>query len=127
MDLLDKASVLYFEPESIGSPEGARCQICWMFNSTEKSCLEVDGYISGSRGICGLYFNGDPVAENLPMGLWPARKISKSEAGYSDRAPTHCANCIYMLVPKVDSDSPCKKVKGLVDGRGCCSLWEPIK
>lgn len=126
MELLDKAAVLYFEPESIGSPDGARCEICWKFNPIEKTCLEVDGPINAHRGVCGLYLNGDPIGHKVSMGLWPARKVQKSEAGYSEKAPTHCGNCSEMILRVVYGTGPCKKVKGLVDGRGCCSLWEPM-
>lgn len=123
MPLLDKAEALYFEPESIGSPDGASCGICWKFDPSKRLCLEVDGPISGLRGICGLYVNGDPVAHKMPLALMPARKISKREAGYSEQGPTHCGNCEEMMIPSIYGVSPCKKVNGMVDGRGCCSLW----
>lgn len=125
MELLDKSAALYFEPTSIGSPDGARCGRCWKFNTEKNSCLEVDGYISETRGICGLYLNGDPTAHRIQIGLWPARKVSKEEAGYSAKGPTHCGNCQYMMPRVTFSTGVCLKVVGMVDGRGCCNLWEP--
>lgn len=124
MPLLDKAEVLYFEPESIGSPEGARCGICWKFNPFNKLCVEVEGSISGMRGICGLYVNGDPAGAKIPLAVVPARKISKREAGYSEQGPTHCGNCDEMFIPVVYGQSPCKEVVGMVEGRGCCNVWK---
>jgi hypothetical protein len=124
MELIDKSTALYFEPESIGSPDGARCNICWKFNPIEKSCIEVEGKIDGPRGICGLYMNGAPAGHYLVLKL--SRKVTKAEAGYSENGPTHCGNCDEMVVRKVYGSSPCKKVKGLVDGRACCGLWEPV-
>lgn len=125
MPLLDKSAALYFGPESIGSPDGARCGICWKFNPLARGCVEVNGQISAARGICGLYVNGDPVGHKLPDGLTPTRKISKAEAGYSEQGPTHCGNCDEMIRRTVYGSSPCKKVAGLVDGRACCNVWEP--
>jgi hypothetical protein len=125
LGLIDKATALYFEPESIGSPSGARCGICWKFNPVERLCCEVDGGISAARGICGLYVNGEPVAHKL--NVFPSRKVSKQEAGYTEQGPTHCGNCDEMIVRAVYTTSPCKKVVGLVDGRACCGLWEPAK
>ena len=124
MQLIDKSVALYFEPESIGSADGARCNICWKFNAIEKKCVEVDGRINGPRGICGLYVNGTPSGHAL--ALKPSRKITQDEAGYSEKGPTHCGNCDEMMVRKVYGSSPCKKVKGLVDGRACCGLWNPV-
>src|ERR1700747_2059066 len=124
MTLLDKAQALYYEPESIGSPDGARCGICWKFNPFAGLCIEVEGSISGPRGICGLYVNGEPVAHLIERG---PRKISKREAGYSEEGRTHCGNCDEMIVRAVYGTSPCKKVQGQVDGRSCCNLWEKTK
>jgi hypothetical protein len=122
--LLDKTEVLYFEPQSIGSPDGARCGICWKFDPFARACVEVDGTISGTRGICGLYINGDPAGNKIPVSSLPARKISKEEAGYSEEGPTHCGNCDEMFNRTVYGNSICKKVKGMVEGRGCCNVWE---
>lgn len=124
MPLLDKGSVLYFEPESIGSPEGARCGICWKFNPFASGCVEVEGYINGVKGICGLYVNGEPIGNLIERG---PRKISKREAGYTEDGPTHCGNCDEMFIPVVYGQSPCKKVAGQVDGRACCGIWNPQK
>lgn len=123
MELLEKSVAMYYEPESIGSADGARCNICWKFNPFEFSCIEVMGSIDGKAGICGLYVNGEPQGhkvQTLP------RKITKAEAGYSEKGPTHCGNCDEMIARAVYGISPCKKVKGLVDGRGCCNLWSPM-
>lgn len=125
MSLLQKSEALYYLPESIGSPDGAHCGICWKFNEKSNLCVEVDGAINGPRGICGLYVNGLPVGELLDFK--PTRKVSKAEAGYSDAGPTHCGNCDEMVVRRVYSTSPCKKVVGLVDGRSCCNVWQPGK
>src|SRR5215472_7387119 len=120
-ELIDKSTALYFTPESIGSPEGARCNICWKFYVQENLCVEVDGRINGPRGICGLYVNGVPMGDKMFL-FGPSRKVTKAEAGYSEKGPTHCANCDEMLIPKVYSTSPCKKVSGMVDGRACCNV-----
>lgn len=120
-ELLDKSVALYFEPESIGSPDGARCGICWKFVPFDAACVEVEGTISGLRGICGLYVNGTPSPYR---DIGPSRKISKVEASYSEQGPTHCGNCEEMIHRAVYNSSPCKKVRGLVDGRGCCNVWE---
>ncbi len=120
MPLLDKPTALYFEPQSIGSPEGARCGICWKFKPHVGACAEVEGPISGTKGICGLYVNGEPVGHMVVRG---PRKITKQEAGYSEQGPTHCQNCEEMIIPVLYGQSPCKKVAGQVDGRSCCNLW----
>lgn len=121
--LIDKSAALYFEPESIGSPDGARCNICWKFDRIAKACIEVTGSINGPRGICGLYVNGEPSGH---VALVHIRKVSKEEAGYSEQGPTHCGSCDEMIVRKVYGESPCKKVKGIVNGRACCNFWEPV-
>lgn len=122
--MIDKPTALYFSPESIGSSDGARCDICWKFNPLERGCLEVEGKINGPRGICGLYVNGAPVGHKIMLG--PSRKVTKPEAGYSEEGPTHCGSCDEMLVRKVYGESPCKKVSGIVDGRACCNIWQPV-
>lgn len=121
MELLDKSTALYFEPASIGSPDGARCGICWKFDPFAYSCVEVLGSIDQKIGICGLYVNGEPAGHKIDF---EPRKVTRAEAGYVERGPTHCGNCQEMIHRAVYSVSPCKKVQGLVDGRGCCSLWE---
>jgi len=118
--LLDKQAVLYFEPESIGSPEGARCGICWKFNGFAGTCVEVEGSISGTHGICGLYVNGEPIGQQIERG---PRKVFKREAGYAENGPSHCGNCDEMFVSSVYGMSRCRKVLGMIDGRGCCNLW----
>jgi len=123
--MLSKGEALYFEPESIGSPEGAHCAICWKFNHIARTCVEVDGPINGLHGICGLYVNGAPRGQDL--NVFPARKVNKVEAGYSEQGPTHCGNCDEMLRRAVYMTSPCKKVLGEVDGRACCNVWEKVK
>ena len=125
MSLLGKSEALYFEPESIGSPDGAHCGICWKFDPKNRLCVEVEGSINGPRGICGLYVNGLAVGDLL--NAKPSRKVSKSEAGYSEKGPTHCGSCDEMVVRRVYGTSPCKKVAGLVDGRACCNSWQPEK
>lgn len=122
MALIDKAAALYYTPESIGSPDGARCDICWKFNARDRLCVEVDGRINGPRGICGLYVHGTPVGDHLASV--PSRKVTKQEAGYSEEGPTHCGNCDEMIVRVVYGESRCKKVQGMVEGRACCNLWE---
>jgi len=124
-ELIDKSTALYFSPESIGSPDGARCNICWKFNPRERACLEVSGEINGPRGICGLYVHGTPAGHRVQDG--PSRKVSKTEAGYIENGPTHCVNCDEMVHRGVHTASPCRKVKGLVQGRACCGVWEPMK
>ena len=119
--LLSKSEALYFEPESIGSPDGARCNICWKFDPIGKLCLEVAGDINGPHGICGLYVHGTPRG-NIPIGY--LRKVSKAEAGYSEDGPTHCGNCDEMIERKLNGTSPCERVRGLVDGKACCDVWE---
>lgn len=124
MGLLDKSTVLYFEPESIGSPDGARCGICWKFDPFKGLCVEVAGSINGTRGICGLYVNGEPTGNRIAeLAMLGPRKISATEAGYVEKGPTHCGNCEEMMIPLTYGESPCKKVTGLVDGRACCTLW----
>jgi hypothetical protein len=108
MALIDKSAALYFNPDSIGSDAGARCGICRFYS--ERTCSIVVGAIDPDKGICGLYIN---------------HKVTKAEAGYAEIGPTHCANCDEMLVPRLFGESRCKKVSGLVEGRACCSLWEP--
>jgi hypothetical protein len=122
--MIQKAVALYYSPESIGSPDGARCDICWKFNRPNRACIEVEGKINGPRGICGLYVNGTPVGNLILNG--PSRKVTQGEAGYSEDGPTHCGSCDEMMIRKVYGTSPCKKVMGPVDGRACCNLWEPV-
>lgn len=120
--MIEKSQALYFNPESIGSDSGASCGICWKFNHKENLCCEVEGTISPKKGICGLYVHGEPYADKLKASI---RQVTKAEAGYSEEGPTHCVNCDEMLIPKLYGESRCKKVEGLVEGRGCCGLWEP--
>jgi len=122
MDLLSKPEALYFNPESIGSDAGASCSICWKFNPKDKRCLEVEGSINGPNGICGLYVHGEPFGDKIKASI---RTITKAEAGYSEEGPTHCVSCDEMLIPKLFGESRCKKVEGMVEGRGCCNSYEP--
>lgn len=109
MSLLEKSAALYFHPDSIGSDKGAHCGICRFYN--DHACKIVLGSINPDKGICGLYVKNP---------------VTKAEAGYVEQGPTHCANCDEMLVPRLFGESRCKKVEGLVEGRGCCSAaWEP--
>jgi hypothetical protein len=110
MNLLSKPSALYFSPDSIGSDAGARCGICRFYLDKQHSCQIVEGRIDPKIGICGLYVK---------------TRVTKAEAGYAETGPTHCANCDEMLVPRLFGESRCKKVEGMVEGRGCCSLWQP--
>lgn len=124
MPLLDKSTVLYFDPESIGSPEGASCERCYKFDPYQYRCFEVEGNISGKSGICGLYVNGEAIGHKLSASFeGTPRRITKREAGYTDNAPSHCGNCDEMMIPVTYGQSPCKKVSGIVDGRACCTLW----
>ena len=107
MPLLDKSRALYFQPDSIGEDEGARCGICRFY--TNHKCEIVLGDIDPDKGVCGLFV------------IYP---VSKMEAGYTEQGPTHCANCEEMLVPRIYGESRCKKVEGMVEGRACCSLWQ---
>ena len=106
--MIDKPRALYFEPDSIGSDDGAHCGICIFYG--DHACEIVQGRIDPDVGICGLYIN---------------KPVTKAEAGYSEQGPTHCANCDEMLIPRLYGQSRCKKVEGMVDGRACCSLHEP--
>lgn len=121
MSLVDKATALYFNPESIGNDDGARCGICWKFNPELKGCIEVEGAISGERGVCGLYVHGTPMGNKVDVRL---RKVGKSEAGYAEVGPTHCVSCEYMVTHKLYGQSRCGKVEGMIEGRGCCNLYE---
>jgi hypothetical protein len=105
--MIEKSQALYFDPESIGSDDGARCGICRFYR--DRSCEIVDGDIDPEVGICGLYVKG---------------MVSKAEAGYAEVGPTHCAACEYMITPKLFGDSRCGKVSGMIEGRGCCNLFE---
>jgi len=109
MALVTKPEALYFDPESIGDDKGARCGICRFYANLQHSCQIVTGRIDPLKGICGLYLK---------------TPVSKSEAGYSEEGPTHCASCEEMLIPKLFGESRCKKVEGMIEGRGCCSLWQ---
>jgi hypothetical protein len=121
MSLLAKSEALYFSPDSIASDDGARCGICWKFNEKDNLCMEVEGSIDANKGICGLYVNGTPAGGKFKTEI---TQVSKAEAGYALLGPTHCRNCDEMLVPKLYGESRCKRVEGMVEGRGCCSLWE---
>jgi hypothetical protein len=116
-----KSAVLYYKPASINRAGGARCGACWKFIRNTGECLEVAGDIAVG-GVCGLYVNGVPHPSRLDH-TWRITKISKEEAGYSDEGDTHCVNCEYMAQPG-DASSPCEKVEGLVEQRGCCNEHE---
>jgi hypothetical protein len=105
--MIDKATALYYNPESIGSDDGARCGICRFYQ--DHTCKIVEGSINPDTGICGLYVK---------------EPISKKEAGYAENGPTHCFSCEYMIVKKLFGESRCGKVEGMIEGRGCCNLWE---
>jgi hypothetical protein len=124
MELLGKSQAMYFDPESIGSADGARCNICWKFDPFDFSCIEVMGSIDGKAGVCGLYVNGEPQGQK--HDLTGPRKVSKTEAGYTEKGPTHCGNCHEMIPRAVYGLGRCKKVEGMVDGRACCNQWEPM-
>jgi hypothetical protein len=123
---LDKAIVLYFNEEALGSKVGAHCGDCWKFvgsESGEGTCIEVAGAINPAHGVCGLYVNGrvfDGVKPALPT---PVVQISKTIAGYVEQGPTHCGNCEYYEGTE-DGSGPCKKVAGTVEFFGCCNHWE---
>jgi len=121
MNRVEKSVALYYEPQSIGSVMGAHCGICWKFDPVAHACVEVAGTINGTRGICGLYVEGESVGDRLANT--PGHKVSKEEAGYSENGPTHCGNCEYIVRRGIYVTSPCRKVEGLVDGRACCNLW----
>jgi hypothetical protein len=123
---LDKAIVLYFPEEELGSHVGAHCGDCWKFIGSEDGpgqCIEVDGAINPAHGVCGLYVNGrvfDGIEPNLPV---PVAKISKEIAGYIEQGPTHCGNCEYYLGGD-EMSGACRKVEGVVEFDGCCNHWE---
>jgi hypothetical protein len=123
---LDKAIVLYFDEESLGSKVGAHCGDCWKFIGSESShgkCIEVAGPINGPHGVCGLYVNGrvfDGIKPNLPVDV---DQISKETAGYVEEGPTHCGNCEYYRGSE-NGNGPCMKVAGTVEYFGCCNHWE---
>ena len=123
---LDKAIVLYFDEEALGSKVGAHCGDCWKFIGSESGpgeCIEVEGAINPAHGVCGLYFNGrvfDGVKPNLPEDVV---QISKTIAGYVEEGPTHCGNCEYYRGSE-DGSGPCEKVAGTVEYFGCCNHWE---
>jgi hypothetical protein len=114
-----KSAVLYFSPESIGRPEGARCGACWKFIRANGSCVEVIGHIVDEE-VCGLYVHGKPFTKD--PGFSQVRKVSKAEAGYGP-GDTHCANCEYMQDPEA-AESDCDEVEGTVEGKGCCNEHE---
>jgi hypothetical protein len=116
-----KAAVLYFKPSSINRASGARCGACWKFIRDPGECLEVIGNIA-ARGVCGLYVNGVPHSTRLDH-LWRITKISKEESGYTDEGDSHCVGCEHMANPG-NATSPCEKVEGLVEQRGCCNEYE---
>lgn len=124
---LDKAIVLYFDEEALGSKVGAHCGDCWKFIGSESgtgTCIEVEGPINPAHGVCGLYFNGrvfDGEKPNLPVDVV---QISKTIAGYVEQGPTHCGNCEYYRGTD-DGSGPCAKVAGTVEYFGCCNHWEP--
>ena len=118
MSLLEKAEALYFNPESIGSDDGASCGICWKF-ITDGGCVEVEGIIEAVK-VCGLYVHGTPFEKDPHF---PIQKVSKEEAGYG-KGNTHCTNCGYMITPGLYRESPCGRVKGTIEGRGCCDVHE---
>ena len=105
--MIDKPTALYYHPESIGSDDGARCGICKFYNN--KACEIVEGVIDPDVGVCGLFV---------------IHKVTKAEAGYAESGPTHCASCEYMITRKLYGESRCGKVEGLIEGRGCCNLYE---
>lgn len=115
-----KSAVLYFKPKSINRASGARCGACWKFIRDPGECLEVEGDIEAGK-VCGLYVNGVPHPTRLDH-TWRITKVSKEEAGYGD-GDTHCVNCEYMAHPG-NASSPCEKVEGLVEQRGCCNEHE---
>jgi hypothetical protein len=123
---LDKAIVLYFGEEALGSKVGAHCGDCWKFVGSEAGegkCIEVAGPINPAHGVCGLYVNGrvfDGVKPELPT---PVVQITKVLAGYVEQGPTHCGNCEYYGGTK-DGKGSCKKVAGTVEFFGCCNHWE---
>lgn len=116
---LEKAVVLYFTAEEIGSPEGARCGKCMMFVSGG-FCTIVQGKIDGTHGVCGLYVNGpmEHEEEAADMAMTP-----KLVAGYIENGPTHCGNCEYYGGWE-KKQGPCEKVRGTVEYHGCCNAWE---
>jgi hypothetical protein len=123
---LDKAIVLYFPADALGSNVGAHCGDCWKFIGSESApgkCIEVAGPITPAHGVCGLYINGrvfDGVKPNLPV---PVAQISKQVAGYIEQGPTHCGNCEYYRGTE-EGSGPCAKINGTVEYFGCCNHWE---
>jgi len=121
VSLIPKPVALYFDPESIADDDGARCGVCWKYVEGG-GCVEVEGLINPTKGICGLYVHGTPFKDKPSFEIL---RVSKTESGYSDEGPTHCANCEEMIIPGLYKESRCSKVEGMVDGRGCCNLWTP--
>ena len=119
MEKDSKSAVLYFKPASINRAGGARCGACWKF-LPQGGCLEVEGYIEKS-GVCGLYVNGMPHHDGAPG--WKIRKVSKTEAGYTDQGDSHCVSCKHMAEPG-NATSACEEVEGLVEQKGCCNEYE---
>lgn len=120
MSKLDKSTVLYFGPESVAVPEGTHCGVCWKFVGDAKgkgTCVEVKGSIDGPKGTCGLYVHGEPF-KYAPM--FKVTQVSKEEAGYQEKGPTHCHSCEYMLKPD-EKTSMCKNVEGVIHQLGCCN------
>lgn len=117
MEKKPKSAVLYFKPASINRASGARCGACWKFIRNSGECLEVEGDIEPAK-VCGLYVNGVPHPGRLEH-KWRITKVSKEEAGYGD-GDSHCVGCKNMHDP-ANVTSPCAKVEGLVEQRGCCT------
>lgn len=115
-----KSAVLYYEPASIGRPDGARCGACWKFIRRGAACVEVLGTIV-EDGVCGLYVHGS--AFTADPGFARIKKVSKAEAGYSGAGDTHCENCEYIADPD-SAESECEKVEGMIQPKGCCNEHE---
>lgn len=111
---LDKAVVLYFPPEQVGTDEGTHCSACMMF--VRDHCTVVDGKIDGDNGVCGLYVFGTHLGPDM-HGMIP-----KEIAGYITNAPSHCGNCKNYRGD--ENSGSCKVVEGEVEYHGCCNAWE---
>lgn len=118
---LDQAVVLYMSAKVLGSNVGAHCGDCWKFIGPSKECIEVEGSINPSRGVCGLYANGRVFEIKKPP--FSITKISKQIAGYVETGPTHCNSCEYF-----GGRGKCEKVKNYpltIEEDGCCNKWDP--
>jgi hypothetical protein len=118
-------TVVYLTPEQIGTEEGAHCGACFFFRRPASECfLTSPPRCNAEKGVCDYYLHGnlwDGAGDDIKMK--PQELIPKTNAGYIEEGPTHCATCEYFGNKGADS-GPCEKVKGQVKAKGCCNAWE---